>query len=180
MRSFSLFFEIVSSSLLKDKILGSQFLKEIRYLGGRLHFVGGSVRDFHLNLDSKDIDVVISNLPSERLIDVLKKHGKVDEVGESFGVVKFIPNEFKVDEPIDIALPRTERPMNQEEKEEYRKKYGRHPSDYQAFKVDANHELGVDDDVADDVDVTLDEAVGATSHSMYVTPAGSALSWRSI
>lgn len=148
MKSFKLFFESTFDSELKTQILGSNFFKEIRYMGGRVTFVGGSVRDFYLNIASKDIDIVVSNIPNEQLISILKKHGTVSSVGESFGVLKFVPNEFKVNEPIDIALPRTERPMTQEEKESYKKKYGRYPSSYQAFAVEPDHSLSIEDDLA--------------------------------
>ncbi len=146
MRNFKLFFENISSAL-KEQVLKSSFFREIRYMGGRIYFVGGFIRDFHLNMESKDIDLIVSNMPHKQLLDILKKHGEVNEVGESFGVLKFVPREFEVSEPIDIALPRTERPMTQEEKEEYKRKNGKYPSAYQAFKADPDHTLGVESDL---------------------------------
>jgi len=67
--------------------------------------VGGMVRDLILKRESKDIDLVVRGVPLERLISFLKKHGKVDVVGKTFGVIKFA---YKKEPQIDIALPRTE------------------------------------------------------------------------
>lgn len=148
MQNFKLFFESLSEAAdLKSQILESSFLKEIRYMGGRLYFVGGATRDHYLGTPSKDIDVIISNIPADQLTNILKKHGTVSSVGESFGVIKFIPNEFKVSEPIDIALPRKERPMTAEERENYKQKYGKYPSAYQAFTVEPDHFLKIEDDL---------------------------------
>lgn len=70
-----------------------------------IFLVGGMVRDLLLKRESKDIDLVIRNVPINKLIAFLKLHGKVDVVGKTFGVIKFAHK----DEPqIDIALPRTE------------------------------------------------------------------------
>lgn len=143
---FRIFFEAKTSEL-KEKILNSQFFRAILANGGKPHFVGGAIRDFHLNKESKDIDIIVSNIPANRLVDILRNFGKVDEVGESFGVIKFKPQEFEVDEPIDIALPRTERPMTPQEKEEYKIKYGKYPSAYQAFTTKPSHELPVHNDL---------------------------------
>lgn len=144
--NFKLFVE-ASTSKLKEKILNSQFFRNILARGGKPYFVGGAIRDFHLNKESKDIDIIISGIPANILTDILRNYGRVDEVGESFGVIKFKPFEFEVDEPIDIALPRTERPMNQAEKEEYKKTYGKYPSAYQAFKTSPDHALPVHHDL---------------------------------
>lgn len=144
--SFKLFVE-ASSGELKEKVLNSQFFRSILAKGGKPHFVGGFIRDSHLNKESKDIDIIVSGIPAEDLENLLKSFGKVNKVGESFGVLKFEPFEFEVEEPIDIALPRTERPMNQQEKENYKIKYGKYPSAYQAFATDPDHDLPVHSDL---------------------------------
>jgi tRNA nucleotidyltransferase (CCA-adding enzyme) len=143
---FRIFFESLTGGL-KEKILNSEFLKAIIANKGKPNFVGGAIRDFYLNKKSKDIDVIISGISSENLINLLRNFGKVDEVGQSFGVIKFKPYEFEVDEPIDIALPRTERPMNQDEKEEYKKRVGKYPSAYQAFTTSPDHNMPVHSDL---------------------------------
>ncbi|MBC7645824.1 MAG: CCA tRNA nucleotidyltransferase [Pseudopedobacter sp.] len=73
--------------------------------GGTPFLVGGAVRDGLLGLESKDIDVLVTNLESETLKTVLEGVGKVDLVGKSFGVFK-VSSEG---ETLDVALPRLER-----------------------------------------------------------------------
>jgi len=143
---FRIFLESLTGEI-KEKILNSEFFKAILANKGKPHFVGGAIRDFYLNKKSKDIDIIVSGISSEDLIYLLRNFGKVDEVGQSFGVIKFNPDEFEVDEPIDIALPRTERPMNQDEKEEYKKRVGKYPSAYQAFTTTPDHSLPVHSDL---------------------------------
>ena len=80
--------------------------------GGHVYEVGGTVRDFYIAehdgvaLEPKDRDYVVTGIPIEDLIELLKTIGGVDLVGKSFGVIKFRP-EGKND-VYDIALPRTE------------------------------------------------------------------------
>jgi len=69
-------------------------------------FVGGCVRDHFLNIattnvDSKDIDIEVYGLSYKRILKLLKPHFHVGWVGQSFGTVK-------VDNDIDLSLPRTE------------------------------------------------------------------------
>jgi tRNA nucleotidyltransferase/poly(A) polymerase len=145
--SFKLFLESESAVELKAKILASAFLRSIRNAGGEIYFVGGAVRDMHLNRPSKDIDAMVKGVPLQTLATILAQHGKVNEVGQSFGIIKFSPNEFSVSEPLDIAIPRTERPMNPAEKEQYKTTYGKYPSAYQAFTTNSDHSLGVEEDL---------------------------------
>lgn len=75
--------------------------------GGEVYVVGGAVRDVLLGRkEKKDLDLVVRGIRITRLVSILKKFGRVDEVGRVFGVIKFIPRGAK--EAIDIALPRTE------------------------------------------------------------------------
>lgn len=83
-----------------------EFLKNIEANNGIVYAVGGCVRDYLMNNKSKDIDLVVFHLNQDYLINLLKPYGKVDVVGESFGVIKFIPTDHE--DVIDIALPRTE------------------------------------------------------------------------
>lgn len=75
---------------------------------GSVYLVGGLVRDHFLGKQSKDIDLLICGIPVEKIKKQLAPFGKIDEVGESFGVIKFKPNDWDLEEPIDIAIPRTE------------------------------------------------------------------------
>ena len=72
----------------------------VRAAGGRAFIVGGWVRDRILGLDSKDIDIEVFGVPSERLRVVLESLGPVETVGESFQVLKA--------GDIDVSLPRRE------------------------------------------------------------------------
>lgn len=76
---------------------------------GEVFLVGGIVRDHFLNKESKDVDLLICGIAVEKIKTMLEGHGTIDEVGESFGVIKFKPNNWCFEEPIDIAIPRTEK-----------------------------------------------------------------------
>lgn len=69
---------------------------------GETYMVGGAVRDSYLNLPTKDVDLLVTGVPYRRLASVLP--GKVDLVGQSFGVLKVSLG----DDIFDVALPRTE------------------------------------------------------------------------
>lgn len=74
---------------------------------GGIYLVGGAVRDIVLKRKTKDYDFVVKNVPAKSLENFLQRLGKVNLVGKSFGVFKFVPPKSKI-EAIDIALPRTE------------------------------------------------------------------------
>lgn len=84
------------------------FITDILLNGGEVFMVGGCVRDSLLDKDPKDIDLLVRLLEFESLVQILKVNGKVTltDVGDKFGVIKFIPTGSKQD--FDIALPRTE------------------------------------------------------------------------
>jgi hypothetical protein len=105
------------------------FYQDIVDKNGKIFQVGGAVRDLYLGKESKDLDIVITGIPSNDLEGILKKYGKVDMVGASFGVIKFTP---PGGEEIDIAIPRTE------------KKTG---AGYQGFDVSADHTLPIEKDL---------------------------------
>ena len=64
-------------------------------------FVGGCVRDHFLKIETKDIDIEVYGLSYKQILKILKPHFHVSWVGQSFGTVK-------VDNEIDLSLPRTE------------------------------------------------------------------------
>ena len=75
---------------------------------GEIYLVGGKVRDILLQRASADYDFVVRLVEPKALEKFLAKEGKVNFVGKSFGVFRFVPKKFSLNEEIDIALPRTE------------------------------------------------------------------------
>jgi len=114
-----------------EEIKNHSFIKDIEKNGGKLYYVGGFVRDSFLNKESKDIDMLISGIPMDRLEQILANNGKVDAVGKSFGVLKFIPNGSELD--LDIAIPRVEKSTGNK---------------YTDFEVVADHNLSIESDLA--------------------------------
>lgn len=124
---------IINSINLQEKevsVDGLPFKSEIEQAGGKIYSVGGAVRDGLLNKPSKDLDLLITGLPLDKLEQILSKYGKVDSVGKSFGIIKF--NTPKTGE-LDIAIPRTERPTGQ--------------GGYQGFEVTSDHNLPIEKDL---------------------------------
>lgn len=75
---------------------------------GRIYEVGGTVRDRFVDpgIEFKDRDFLVSGVPFVDLSEILKKYGRIDLVGKSFGVIKFTPARSGVTH--DIVLPRRE------------------------------------------------------------------------
>ncbi len=75
---------------------------------GKLYEVGGSVRDSLIDssIEIKDRDFLVTGIPYDKLTVILRKFGRVDLVGKSFGVIKFTERGAK--DTIDIAIPRKE------------------------------------------------------------------------
>lgn len=69
--------------------------------GGRAYIVGGWVRDLHLDLPSKDVDLEVFGLEQDKILAVLQRHGRAHAVGKSFGVLKLRIGR----EELDVALP---------------------------------------------------------------------------
>lgn len=84
-----------------------QFVKTLSENQGQIYVVGGSVRDTFLKRDIKDLDIIVTKIPMNDLIRLLRRCGQTNLVGKSFGVIKFFPHEDHEFE-IDIALPRKE------------------------------------------------------------------------
>ncbi len=75
--------------------------QDLAEAGGRAYIVGGWVRDLHLGLPSKDVDLEVFGLPQSRVLEVLARHGKAHAVGKSFGVLKLRVGRLE----LDVALP---------------------------------------------------------------------------
>lgn len=76
--------------------------KSVKAAGGRAFLVGGGVRDALLGVEPKDFDIEIFGLDVDALITVLRRFGRVDEVGRSFGVLKLTAG----NEELDVSIPR--------------------------------------------------------------------------
>jgi len=97
------------------------------YPRAEIYLVGGAVRDAILNksenkpacqsagasrrLAGRDLDFVVRGVEINKLENFLSQLGWMEKLGKNFGVLKFIPKEFKNDKnfiALDIALPRSE------------------------------------------------------------------------
>ncbi|NIP44572.1 MAG: HDIG domain-containing protein [candidate division Zixibacteria bacterium] len=103
---------------------------------GNLYEVGGCVRDSLLGMGiaEKDRDYLVTKVEFEKLVKLLKKHGHVDLVGKSFGVIKFTSSNNGSDHQVtyDIALPRSE----------FSTGVG-----HRDFQVDFDHTLPIEEDL---------------------------------
>lgn len=105
-------------------------LHAIAQAGGEVHIVGGAVRDKYLGKEPKDIDLLITKIPLDKLKEILSHFGEAKLVGESFGVIKFVPTNSKTE--YDFAIPRKEKSTGDGHKD---------------FKVEYDHTLPVEDDL---------------------------------
>jgi len=71
-----------------------------------IFLVGGAVRDLLLSKKTQDYDFVIRRVKVKDLEEFLNSQGKVNLVGQTFGVFKFVPKGGDKQNPFDIALPR--------------------------------------------------------------------------
>src|SRR5665213_940159 len=71
-----------------------QIVRELHAAGYRAVVVGGAVRDplliHELGGEPKDFDIEVYGIAYDRLAGILARHGRVDLVGKSFGVVKLV------------------------------------------------------------------------------------------
>ena len=72
---------------------------------GEVFIVGGTVRDAFMGRKIKDIDCIVEGPNMPEIKSILRIHGRVDEVGEHFAVIKFRPHGHE-GEDFDIAIPR--------------------------------------------------------------------------
>jgi tRNA nucleotidyltransferase (CCA-adding enzyme) len=89
----------------KEKlVLAKDISSSVHALGGQAMIVGGFARDEvlerlgHKDIKSKDVDLEIYGIEFNDLRQLLDKFGKVEIVGESFGVLKI--------NDLDISIPR--------------------------------------------------------------------------
>ncbi len=70
--------------------------------GGRAWLVGGVVRDHLLGRETVDFDIEVHGLEAAELAALLRRFGRVSEVGRSFGVYRIHRPELAM----DVSLPR--------------------------------------------------------------------------
>lgn len=79
--------------------------KQLSSRGAQAVVVGGSVRDYFLQLPIKDYDIEVYGLETlEMLEEILSGYGSVNLVGKQFGVLKFVHE----GEVYDFSFPRQE------------------------------------------------------------------------
>jgi tRNA nucleotidyltransferase/poly(A) polymerase len=78
----------------------------IKLFGGDVYTVGGSVRDLICGKPSPDVDILVARHSITEIVRELRKHGRVDLVGKSFGIIKFTI----AGRTYDVALPRKDVP----------------------------------------------------------------------
>jgi tRNA nucleotidyltransferase (CCA-adding enzyme) len=99
----------ISTDFVPDAV--KSLARDAAKAGGRALIVGGSVRDRVIGeVTPKDIDIEIYGIDPKKIPALLKKYGRVGEVGESFAVMK-----VKLDEKwagdvrdLDVSVPRWE------------------------------------------------------------------------
>jgi tRNA nucleotidyltransferase (CCA-adding enzyme) len=101
----------------------------LRKAGGKVYVVGGAVRDALMQKEPKDIDLMVTGVPSEQVNYALEDlPGRVDLTGKKFGVYRYRQGNHEV----EIALPRTERSTGDRRVD---------------FDVSVDHNLPVEDDL---------------------------------
>lgn len=105
---------------------------------------------------SKDIDYLVTGIPYPELCRILRKFGRIDTVGRSFGVIKFTqtPNGSTQVGTFDFALPRKEFSTG---------------SGHRDFQVDFDHTVGVEDDLRRR-DFTINAIAREVTSGVYVDP----------
>ncbi|MCD6249987.1 MAG: HDIG domain-containing protein [candidate division Zixibacteria bacterium] len=131
---------------------------------GRIFEVGGAVRDriINPNLRIKDRDYLVTGIPYEELTKILRRHGRVDLVGRSFGVIKFTQTQGGQPYTFDIALPRREHSTGLGHKD---------------FEVAFNPDLSVEEDLARR-DFTVNAMAIAQDNQKLIDPLGGEMDLR--
>ena len=85
----------------------NKIAKDIYQNHGISYVVGGAVRDWIMHgYCPKDYDIEVHNLNYDELKSILSRHGNVDEVGQSFGVMKLTPYTPSPYGSFDFSIPR--------------------------------------------------------------------------
>ncbi len=125
---------------------------------GRLYEVGGAVRDSLLvgHPVVKDRDYLVTGIDYDSLSRLLRRHGRVDLVGRSFGVIKFTQFTGGLAHTHDISLPRKEHSTGWGHKD---------------FEVNFDPGLSVEDDLVRR-DFTINAMARDLADSQLIDPLG--------
>jgi tRNA nucleotidyltransferase (CCA-adding enzyme) len=104
----------------------------LRKAGGVVYVVGGAVRDALLGKEPKDIDLMVTGLPTNTVSKTLEKVGRVNLTGKDFGVFRVRQAGAPIEDEVEIALPRRERSTGVGHKD---------------FDVQADHTMSADEDL---------------------------------
>lgn len=111
---------------------------------GKVYQVGGAVRDKIIGVKAKDLDLLVTKIPVDKIKDLISHLGYVDLVGRSYGVLKF---KDKTLGEIDITIPRTERLMTEDEESTFFKTNKYFPNSHQRFVITSDHEMPIEHDL---------------------------------
>ncbi len=72
--------------------------------GSGIYVVGGALRDVLIGeLSFRELDLLVTNVPLDSLVKLLRRFGKAEVVGRSFTVIKWTPRYSE--NSIDVAIP---------------------------------------------------------------------------
>lgn len=84
----------------------SNAYRALEQAGGKVYVVGGAVRDVLRGGDPRDLDLMVTGLPSDAVNNILEQlPGRVDLTGKNFGVYRYRHDGSEV----EIALPRQDK-----------------------------------------------------------------------
>jgi putative nucleotidyltransferase with HDIG domain len=128
---------------------------------GRIYEVGGAVRDRILlgTAATKDCDYLVTGIEYDELSRLLSRHGRVDLVGKSFGVIKYTQFREGQGRTFDVTLPRSEHSTGWGHKE---------------FEVSFDPSLSVEDDLHRR-DFTVNAMAMALDNDELIDPLGGRL-----
>lgn len=121
--------------------MSNDYIKLLCDNGGEVYIVGGAIRNYlydyyhNTKTDIKDFDYLIRKIEMNKLINILNNVGSVKEVGLSFGIVLFTPDDdtkLNTKLNIEFAIPRYEESTG---------------TNYRDFVIKSNCNISIEDDL---------------------------------
>ncbi|HHS51135.1 MAG TPA: HDIG domain-containing protein [candidate division Zixibacteria bacterium] len=89
-------------SISTDEDIPPDFISSLPENAG-IYAVGGAIRDAILGIPSRELDLLVTALPLDKLTKILRRWGVAEPVGKSFTVIKWYPRgKFRA---IDVSIP---------------------------------------------------------------------------